>query len=364
MTNPNFTVAPGAFIDEWLEDNNVTQQVLAQRMGVSAKHVSKLLDDDPAPITAPVAQSLARVTGTPAKFWLQAESLYRSDLVRLAEDQELAEAEVPLSAETLKQLRDRGFITADRRHKVELFHQLFDFFGVGNFKGLMNSLVLPKEAVAYRQGRSRTPDYKAVATWLRLGHLEAEQQDELSAFDKPSLESAVPEIVELTAAPVDRFGPTLVQKLGECGVHLLYVEDLPRTYTYGATWWMGENPVVQLSLRGRSDDHFWFTLMHEIGHLIKHTRNRGKTFVQYEHADDSTFEQEANEYAVSALISPEIDERLGPGITLTEIQELAHSHGIAPGILVGQCHHRGFLQHQYGRGLIKSLAINADDDGV
>ena len=43
---------------------------------------------------------------------------------------------------------------------------------------------------------------------------------------------------------------------------------------YGATRWLGsrQRPIVQLSMRGKTDADLWDTCFHEIGHVLLHDR--------------------------------------------------------------------------------------------
>jgi hypothetical protein len=53
---------------------------------------------------------------------------------------------------------------------------------------------------------------------------------------------------------------------------VVFVPELPRTGTWGATRWLGDRAAIQLSLRYKSNDHLWFTFFHEAGHILKHGR--------------------------------------------------------------------------------------------
>lgn len=86
-----FAVAPGCTLKEQLEDRGMTQQELAERMGVSAKHISKLIHGTVA-LTEPVAVKLEYVLGIPAKFWMNLETRYRIDLAKVREENEMEAA--------------------------------------------------------------------------------------------------------------------------------------------------------------------------------------------------------------------------------------------------------------------------------
>ncbi len=64
-------------------------------------------------------------------------------------------------------------------------------------------------------------------------------------------------------------------------------------------------PVIGLTLRFDRIDHFWFTLLHELAHVMKHLSNPGDAFLDRLEDSDATetIEIEANRIARDALIS-------------------------------------------------------------
>lgn len=62
--------------------------------------------------------------------------------------------------------------------------------------------------------------------------------------------------------------------------------------------------MVILSFRYLSDDHFWFTFFHEIGHLLLHKEDL--TFIDGAESSSNKMEKEANEFSERVLI-PQID---------------------------------------------------------
>ena len=67
----------------------------------------------------------------------------------------------------------------------------------------------------------------------------------------------------------------------------------------------GGVPVIGLTLRFDRIDHFWFTLLHELAHVMKHLSNPGDAFLDRLEDSDATetLEIEANRIARDAMIS-------------------------------------------------------------
>lgn len=69
---------PGHTIEDLLEERNWTQAQLADRLGLSRKHVSELITGKAA-FSEAIAIELARVLGSTIGFWLSREAGYRRD---------------------------------------------------------------------------------------------------------------------------------------------------------------------------------------------------------------------------------------------------------------------------------------------
>lgn len=80
---PDYAVAPGAIIQEYLEAFRMTPADLVQWSGLSSKTVAALLEGT-VPITAEIAARLELALGRPARFWRNLERQFRKDSARLA----------------------------------------------------------------------------------------------------------------------------------------------------------------------------------------------------------------------------------------------------------------------------------------
>jgi Zn-dependent peptidase ImmA (M78 family) len=114
--------------------------------------------------------------------------------------------------------------------------------------------------------------------------------------------------------------------------------------------------VVALTGRHLADDHVWFSLFHEFGHLVMHNEV-GDFLEDFDgEADETAVEQQANEFARDALIPGGVAELAGrrvSGPTLRQVVSFAAAVGVAPGIVVGRLHHDGILQYNQLRKLIR-----------
>ena len=86
---PDSVSLPGQTLQEVLEDRQMTQAELAERMGRPKKTVNEIIQGKAA-VTPETALQLERVLGVPAGFWNNLERNYREFLARKEEEERLA----------------------------------------------------------------------------------------------------------------------------------------------------------------------------------------------------------------------------------------------------------------------------------
>ena len=350
---PDYAVSPGDFIQEWLEENDVNAAELARRLDVTPKHVSELLSGK-APLSAALSIALERVTGTPAKLWNRTEAIYREDLARLAECENLEAQYDEAKLFPLSYLRKFGFLTATAKDKVGTVRELLQLLRIGDLGAVEATWLNPK--VAYRKTKLNTDKSYEQAMWLALGEYAA-RSEELPDFDREGLEGLLPKLRSLTAEPNPVESLDKVKELlNEVGVAFALIPPIPGFGVYGATRWIAEHPLVQLSVRGKSDDQLWFTLFHELGHVLLHGHKT--VFVQ---GTEGKEEDEADNFASRTLIPQEFVHRIPTSRNLAAVQELADELGIAPSIVLGQAQ-RITKDYKWGHSLKVKLEWGSETE--
>lgn len=163
------------------------------------------------------------------------------------------------------------------------------------------------------------------------------------------LEESIPDLRRLTTEePLPAIEQARVV-LRSAGVVLCLVPPVPGLGIHGATRWLNGTPVIQLSLLQKSDDQWWFTLFHEIGHVLLHRESD-----LYLLGDDADVEQEADAFATDTLIPAEYRDLLPRTRNLSAIEQLAYELGIAPSIVLGQAQ-RVTGDYAWGQGLKRKI---------
>jgi len=213
----------------------------------------------------------------------------------------------------------------------ELLINLFEEYSQATFK------------IACRQGNGGDKAKNALFAWY-ANVMKNRISKELCSFSVESInDTFINKLVKLSAYEK---GITLVKdELNKIGIHFVISERLQTTKLDGACFFAKDNhPVVAMTLRYDRLDNFWFTLMHELGHLAKqHVTNDGFQVIMDNTVDSRTEEvpeeDEADQFARDSLIPDSMwnknQEHLLAG-TAEDIKEFAETLKISPSIVAGR----------------------------
>lgn len=334
--NPNKAIHPGHIIAKSLEREGMTQKDLSARTGLTEKHLSQIINGV-ASITVETALLLENALGGSASFWINLEKNYQETRARIERGSLLNKETVLLSKFPYAELVRRGYIeqSSNREKRVE---NLWKFFGVNSL-----TFVQATEPVAYRRRGGPRIKSEAIAAWLRCGELEA-KQNPVSQFSEPILKQGLVKLKTITTMAAEKFSVEAQKILAEAGVSLVYAPHFPGTGVSGAVRWVGDNPVIQLSLLGAYADIFWFSLFHEIGHLVLHSKK--EKFIEFDKRSLSTVqekEKEADFFAADQLIPRKAysDFIKAGNFSRGTVARFAQDIGVHPGIVEGRLCHDG-----------------------
>jgi HTH-type transcriptional regulator/antitoxin HigA len=355
--NPDWVSPPGDTILDLLEEREWNQIQLAERLGFSIKHVNQLIKGK-VPLTEDAAIRLESVLGAPLGFWLKREAQYRERTALLDAAERHAGMVDWLDKLPVKELMDAGSIPKrriDAKSKPGLVTELLAFFGVAtpaqweNHYGGM--------ALAFRRSREEQSDIGAISAWLRIGERMAEKLDG-PHYDETRFIAALKQARRLTTSPPQQLQPHVRQLLHDAGVALVLAPAVPRAHVSGVARWLNAHrPLIQLSLYGKSNDRFWFTLFHEAAHILLHDKKKKAVFLDDpgKSGADSVEEQEANAWARDFLMPPAAAaELLALPKTKSAVRQFAAALDLHPGIVVGRLQHEQLIP----RNRMNDLKVN------
>jgi HTH-type transcriptional regulator/antitoxin HigA len=149
--------------------------------------------------------------------------------------------------------------------------------------------------------------------------------------------------------------------LKDHGIVLIIEPHIPGMKVDGAAFLVDQIPVIGMTLLRDTLDNFWFTLLHEIGHVILHYRTglAAGFFDDSESVQVDDLEDEANQFASNMLIPEELWSRSPARIakTASPIESLATQLGISPAIVFGRIRlerrNYSIFSDKIGRGKVR-----------
>jgi len=341
---PNWASPPGATVLDLLQERQVPVKELAHRAHRDVLSVSRLIFGVE-PLSADWAECLSAMLGASPGFWLRREEMYRTDLRRLCESTAVAPgkwlADVPL-----KDLVRFGWIEQGTS-AGETALNACAFFGVTTSSSFEQKYKRLFESSVYRASGAFVTRPTAVAAWLRQGEIEASAVD-CESWDSEKLSASLDSIRALTLeADPSNFLPKLESIFASCGVAMVVTRTPTGCRASGATRFLHSDlALMQLSCRYLSDDEFWFTVFHEIGHLLLHSHE--ELFLEGLEDRNSDAERQADDFAIEGLfakVGVDALDKVEP--SLLGIKRLARRAGVSDGIVVGQLQRRERLPYKH-----------------
>ena len=339
---------PGETIREQLNDREMTQKEFAARMEMSEKHISKLINGDVL-LTPETAFRLEMVLGIPASFWLNLEGIYRDKLEKARAENEMDDDIAASKNYPYNEMSKNGWVPQTRDPQQRVFN-LRKHFEVARL-GILDRSFFP--GIACRRLGDSSKSECALLAWAQEAKLIARGMT-VGDINIERLKAIVPTIRHMTTEAPEQFCGPLIDILADCGIALVFLPHIGGSYLHGATFRDGKKIVVALTVRGKDADRFWFSLFHELGHIIF-----GHGFGVDGTSDED--EKEADNFARSTLIP---DDAFAAFIRQGKpdkagILAFAASVGIDPGIVVGRLQNERVILHSCCNELKTKYAISA-----
>lgn len=340
----NLAIHPGEMLAEEIEFIGMTPRELAERMGMPAHMVNDIIKGKKS-ITHDTAAGLEDALDIPAHMWTNAQSTYDFTSARLKKrDQWKAQAaEGWLSRFPIGEIEKRGWIER-YRDKADKAGALLQFLGHDSFHSWDKQGIEP--VIGFRISENSKVAAGALSAWLRKGEIEGRAM-KTSEYDEQAFRDAVSQIRAMTSDAPREFVPAVTRLCADAGVAVALVPELPKSGANGAARWLTPaKALIQMSLKWKWHDIFWFSFFHECCHILDHKVQKVYVDGISDGADD---EAAANSFAADMLIPPnEWRHFVDAGFyDAADVMDFATQIGVHPGIVVGRMQHEDLIPHNW-----------------
>lgn len=353
QTLPAQPIHAGQVLKAELLARNLTQADLAEIIQRPTKTVNQIISGKLG-ITPDTAMQLSQALGITAETWLNLQSRYQLSQLEVDKYNDISRRAALYQNYPIKDMIKRGWITAGKSFE-ELERAVKEFFHIADINDSPQFSFSAKQNIAaYQQPISGTN-----LAWLYKVKQLASEQLTTGKFNQASVKQAITELSSLLLSAEEiRHVPKI---LSACGIRFVIVESLPNSKLDAACFWLdNQKPVIGMTLRYDRIDNFWFTLRHELEHVLN---GDGKKQVILDedvgtHTDDiSESERIANaaaaDFCVPAIKLDSYIVRVGTYIfSDKKVIAFAGVNKIHPGLVVGQLHNRTGKYQQLRKHLV------------
>ena len=254
-----------------------------------------------------------------------------------------------------KEMAKRGYfgtVKATQQNIKMLLDEFFQSSGI---------TAQPSMALLRKTNYARQTNKQSLIVWSTHVLSEANKMNVSVRFNPQIIDAEfVQKFVRLSA---QENSPLLAQDfLMKHGIALVIEPHFDQTYLDGAALFSDQGlPVIGITLRHDRLDSFWFTLLHELAHIVLHS-DKKKNFYDEDlegrdHASNGC-EREADAWASESLIPEQKWENSPARIIPSPIaaESLARELGIHTAIVAGTMRYRG-QKYQYLSALVNKEKV-------
>jgi len=340
---PFINIGPGHVIKEDLEALNWTQCDLAEIIGMSEKTVSKIINNKTL-ITFKTARLLSKAFGQSTRFWMNLDAKYH-----LWEHEENSrEKSVEKLAGVFKympvnEMIKKGWLSYYLRID-DLIEQVKSFWNIPD----SNLSFMNKPATCFRKSDAFSCyEQYYIQTWFQMAK-KCAGFFKTGAYSKSRLKKLADKFTQYTmeADGIEIF----LKELDSAGLSFFILSRLQKTYLDGAAFVHEGKPIVVYTARHDRVDNFWFTLAHEIAHVLLHLSDgKGEYLDRMDQKRSGPKEEQADAFALKMIKAKEIIEYCAPFkqyISVARVKQCAQAIKVGEALVVGVLQYCGVVPYR------------------
>ena len=327
-------ISVGEVVKNKLKEVGMSRKELAQRTNVTEKHICTIINGDKG-ISVAFARKLGYVFDD--IDWLKLQTEYENEQLRIKEANSVSSDEIEILKplhEIMSYFIEKGFMHNDCGDVSKVI-QLREFLKISDLTLIPNITY----NAAYRAQLSSNVkvDPYVLFAWQRLCEEETKEIEMRNSLDVALLKKNIPEMKLMMFGDINQGISSLQNLFSECGIAFQVVKNFRGAPVQGFIKETAEQRLILcLTIRRQRADIFWFTLFHEIAHVLNN--DYSKRFVDFDSLQ-SDIESKADKFASDTLIDSELYReflRSSSYASWEQIEEFARKVNVQPFIVLGR----------------------------
>lgn len=283
--------------------------------------------------------------GVPKSFWLNLQANYESELLEINEEQTITEEERSAREDLkdiVKYLRQRGMMPIGEKKDASILslRKVLQISNIANLKEII-------PAGNFRLAANTTVNPNVLGAWIRLCQIAGSDKAISTKFDKKYTYHLINEIKSIMCQKNATIQRDLKNVMEKYGIDFSVAKNFRGAPVQGYISQKSDGIYqMVLTIRGAFADIFWFSLFHEIGHIVNGDIGKNLKFI--DDGSDHDKESAADLFASDMLLSPESYKMFirRKDFSIESICKYAESQNVMPYIVIGRLQKEKFLDYR------------------
>jgi HTH-type transcriptional regulator/antitoxin HigA len=279
-------------VADFLKTENKSQKDVLKDLGINSTEYENYLKGRQ-DITKEFSKKLGDFFGINEDYFLKLQELYNRN-------KEIYDKEKTLFDSIKKVIK--SIPTNIKDNSLDIMCDIFDYYKSSNIEEACEKIKEHKNVLGIQFRTTDKIDENHLSFWLQYGNNKYDEIVDKKAYSKSGLESFLSNksnYIKYLNNPEDHADlfNDFVNVMSNLGVFIIETPKLIKT-PFGATRWIDTNPIIQVSPKTNYYDNFWFTIFHELGHVILH---QNQNIIDFDDTVISKQENEANKFALDKI---------------------------------------------------------------
>ena len=345
--SPEFIIHPGETLLEVLEEKNMSQRELAIRTGVSASFVNNIIQGSKS-ISTSYSKKLEYVLGINSQFWINLQANYDKEMYEYQELCQVSDEEKNIAKYDLKQIATYFMKVGIIKPYNDIVSKVLELRKALQVSDLT---LIPNLKIcgAYRYASNAEVNPYVMFAWRRLCELRSDDKFVSGPLDVECLKKSIKDIRKIMLInDVNLMKAALTSIFAKCGIIFSVVRNFNKAPVQGFIKETENGCIILcMTIRNAYADIFWFTLFHEIAHIIN--GDYKEVMIDYEKHANSKQELAADHYARNILIpDDEYQAFVDKGnFSSVSIVRFSRQKDIKPFVLVGRLQKNKYIPYTW-----------------
>lgn len=329
-------IHPGETLKEVMDDNNISQEELANRTGVTPKHVSTVVNGQK-DISSSFAHKLSYVfNNIPESFWNNLQSIYNEEINNYEDINNISANEKKIVKE-MNELYEYAVEKELIKSSEDISHKIIDIRHLLSISNVESIDKFYLNNTSFRLSNIKSYNKYSIFAFNQICEKICDKEEIENDFDIDKLNERLNDIKSIMFNDYILIGPKLKKVFKECGIVFNIVKSFKGVPVQGFIKKKYNKVYLCMTLRQSYADIFWFTLFHEIGHLINDNIKSSYIDLYIENNQDEN-EIQADLFASDYLIN-DIDFAdfiMNKDYTYKSVLKFADDHNVKDFIVIGR----------------------------